>query len=168
MEYPESILWVLLLSAGLMPTHAKVDVSDKNGKLTLSCGDLKAMTWHKGVWELVGENSTLDLGSVWNDPRGHYSCKGDKAEKHIYVFVRMCQNCIELDLGTITGFIVADVIMIVLIAVAVYCISGSETRRPARASDKQNLISNEQLYQPLGERQDGAYSQLTTKAARRK
>ena len=44
----------------------------------------------------------------------------------------MCENCIELDPGTISGIVVADVIITILIAVAVYCVSGSERGRSSR------------------------------------
>ncbi|XP_018421637.1 PREDICTED: T-cell surface glycoprotein CD3 gamma chain [Nanorana parkeri] len=108
----------------------------------------------------------LDLGSVWNDPRGTYSCRQSSSdsstsdELFIDVYVRKCQNCIELDAGTICGFLIADFIMIGLIAMAVYFVSGSETRRPGRASDKQNLIDRDQEYQELGLRRNEEYSQL--------
>ncbi|XP_069597399.1 uncharacterized protein [Ranitomeya imitator] len=77
-----------------------------------------------------------------------------------------CMNCIELNPGTIAGFIVADVIMIGLIAMAVYFVSGSEMRRPARASDKQNLIENNADYQVLGRRDNDQYSHLAPRPKR--
>ncbi|CAI9584330.1 unnamed protein product, partial [Staurois parvus] len=109
------------------------------------------------------QNCLLNLGSVWNDPRGTYSCQDPDNKdvikiKFIDVYVRKCQNCIELDSGTISGFIIADLIMIGFIAMAVYFVSGSETRRPGRASDKQNLIDGDQAYQELGPRRNDEYS----------
>ncbi|KAM3920796.1 T-cell surface glycoprotein CD3 gamma chain-like [Leptodactylus fuscus] len=71
-----------------------------------------------------------------------------------------------MDAGTIAGFIVADVIMIVLIATAVYFVSGSETRRPGRASDKQNLIERDTEYQVLARRDNDPYSHLAPRAKR--
>ncbi|KAM9113868.1 T-cell surface glycoprotein CD3 delta chain [Pangshura tecta] len=72
----------------------------------------------------------------------------------------MCQNCIELDAATISGIVVADVIATVFLAIAVYCITSQESGRHLRASDRQTLIANEQLYQPLGERDNEQYSRL--------
>ncbi|NXX75198.1 CD3D protein, partial [Urocolius indicus] len=82
------------------------------------------------------------------DPRGVYECEieGGKKSSPLQVYYRMCQNCIEVDAPTISGIVVADVVATVLLAVAVYCITGHKGRL-SRASDRQNLIANEQLYQ---------------------
>ncbi|NXX16773.1 CD3G protein, partial [Podargus strigoides] len=82
------------------------------------------------------------------DPRGIYTCEtGDKKRASLQVHYRMCQNCIEVDAPTISGIVVADVVATIFLAVAVYCITGQDKGRLSRASDRQNLIANEQLYQ---------------------
>ncbi|NXI55318.1 CD3D protein, partial [Chloroceryle aenea] len=83
------------------------------------------------------------------DPRGIYACKviNGKRGEPFQVYYRMCQNCIEVDASTISGIVVADVIATAFLAVAVYCITGQDKGRLSRASDRQNLIANEQLYQ---------------------
>ncbi|NP_001079051.1 CD3g molecule S homeolog precursor [Xenopus laevis] len=161
------IAWMLVLMVTLKATCNKIEAFVKNNHLYLTCKvDEKgeSFLWTHDTKNIDLFNKTLDLGSVWNDPRGNYVCKAteDGTEASIEVFVRMCQNCIEMDTGTISGFIIADIIMIGLIAIAVYCVSGSETRRPARASDKQNLLQND-LYQPLGQRSEDTYSHLNSR-----
>ncbi|NWR75683.1 CD3D protein, partial [Centropus unirufus] len=83
------------------------------------------------------------------DPRGIYTCVTQNGQRSapLQVHYRMCQNCIEVDVPTISGIVVADVIATVFLAVAVYCITGQDKGRLSRASDRQNLIANEQLYQ---------------------
>ncbi|NWS72671.1 CD3G protein, partial [Crotophaga sulcirostris] len=83
------------------------------------------------------------------DPRGVYTCAtlSGKRSPPLQVYYRMCQNCIEVDIATISGIVVADVIATIFLAVAVYCITGQDKGRLSRASDRQNLIANEQLYQ---------------------
>ncbi|NXQ82897.1 CD3D protein, partial [Nyctibius grandis] len=83
------------------------------------------------------------------DPRGTYKCRTDdgKESPSLQVHYRMCQNCIEVDAPTISGIVVADVVATIFLAVAVYCITGQAKGRMSRASDRQNLIANEQLYQ---------------------
>ncbi|XP_040281546.1 T-cell surface glycoprotein CD3 gamma chain-like [Bufo bufo] len=128
---------------------------------------VKDYTWQKdGV--MLANGTDLNLGSLWNDPRGVYCRINSNTEKKdcVHVYVRRCMNCIELDPGTIAGFVVADVIMIGLITMAVYFVSGSETRRPGRASDKQNLIEKDSDYQILGRRDDDQYSHLATRPKR--
>ncbi|XP_073441364.1 T-cell surface glycoprotein CD3 gamma chain-like [Dendrobates tinctorius] len=145
----------------------KIEVIE-NDNLQLKCN--KGYHWTKLNGEIVATGENLNLGSLWNDPRGIYILKkvDGSTEGHIYVnvFVRRCMNCIELNPGTIAGFIVADVIMIGLIAMAVYFVSGSEMRRPARASDKQNLIENNADYQVLGRRDNDQYSHLAPRPKR--
>ncbi|NXD86977.1 CD3G protein, partial [Halcyon senegalensis] len=82
------------------------------------------------------------------DPRGTYTCVAGGGKKStLQVYYRMCQNCIEVDAPTISGIVVADVIATAFLAVAVYCVTGQDKGRMSRASDRQNLIANEQLYQ---------------------
>ncbi|XP_077106035.1 T-cell surface glycoprotein CD3 gamma chain-like isoform X1 [Ranitomeya variabilis] len=146
------------------------DIHVNDDILYLKCA--KDYNWTKLDGETVASGKDLNLGSLWNDPRGIYALqKADGSEdssetKYLHVFVRRCMNCIELNPGTIAGFIVADVIMIGLIAMAVYFVSGSEMRRPARASDKQNLIENNADYQVLGRRDNDQYSHLAPRPKR--
>ncbi|NXW44282.1 CD3G protein, partial [Nyctiprogne leucopyga] len=82
------------------------------------------------------------------DPRGTYTCETESQKKRsLQVHYRMCQNCIEVDAPTISGIVIADVVATVFLAIAVYCITGQDKGRLSRASDRQNLIANEQLYQ---------------------
>ncbi|XP_072011782.1 T-cell surface glycoprotein CD3 gamma chain-like [Engystomops pustulosus] len=136
---------------------------EKDDHLTLKFGT--ECSWEKDG-EFQSNGTELKLGSLWNDPRGVYCAITDKTKKCVNVYVRRCLNCIQLDAGTIAGFVVADVIMIGLIATAVYFVSGSETRRPGRASDKQNLIESETAYQVLRHRDNDAYSHLAPRPKR--
>ncbi|NXI74445.1 CD3D protein, partial [Anseranas semipalmata] len=83
------------------------------------------------------------------DPRGTYTCRlqNENEEGTLQVHYRMCQNCIEVDAPTISGIVVADVVATILLAIAVYCITGQDKGRMSRASDRQNLVDNDQLYQ---------------------
>ncbi|KAM4703260.1 T-cell surface glycoprotein CD3 gamma chain-like [Rhinophrynus dorsalis] len=160
----QNSVWVLILTLSLKCTTAEIVVSKGTSRIVLNC-DLENVQWFREGEDLSHNDKTLDLGSMWDDPRGLYSCTGNKdsgkVKWSLEVYVRMCQNCIEFDIGTISGFVVADVIMIGFIALAVYYVSGSETRRPARASDKQNLIQNEATYSHLMAGQTDEYSHLT-------
>ncbi|KFQ18985.1 T-cell surface glycoprotein CD3 delta chain, partial [Merops nubicus] len=148
----------------------KVVVKEFSGKVFLECvTDKKGqVTWLKDGNRI--ENVTrLDLGAAHDDPRGVYMCEVGSGMRSsaLQVHYRMCQNCIEVDAPTISGIVVADVVATVFLAVAVYCITGHNKGRLSRASDRQNLIANEQVYQPLGERDGGQYSQLAPAKARR-
>ncbi|KAF1468269.1 T-cell surface glycoprotein CD3 delta chain, partial [Megadyptes antipodes antipodes] len=164
--------WALLASLAVASWGVqgqKVIVKEVSGKVFLQCVTLSQsqFTWLKSGTRI--ENVTqLDLGAVYDDPRGIYRCQAESGKESIplQVHYRMCQNCIEVDAPTISGIVVADVVATIFLAVAVYCITGQDKGRMSRASDRQNLIANE-LYQPLGERDDGQYSRLAPAKARK-
>uniref|UniRef100_A0A8C9FGH5 Ig-like domain-containing protein n=1 Tax=Pavo cristatus TaxID=9049 RepID=A0A8C9FGH5_PAVCR len=165
--------WLLLASMAVakLGVHGvNVIVKEVSGKVFLECKtskDGQEITWEKGG-DNLGSMTQLDLGSIYDDPRGTYKCSSSGQEPStLQVHYRMCQNCIEVDAPTISGIVVADVVATVFLAIAVYCITGQDKGRMSRASDRQNLIANDQLYQPLGERNDGQYSQLGTAKARK-
>ncbi|KAM5224702.1 T-cell surface glycoprotein CD3 gamma chain isoform 1-T3 [Hipposideros larvatus] len=144
-----------------------VEVDNKeDGSVILTC-DLKDkdIRWFKDGKELsshsTSQKNTLNLGSSLKDPRGTYLCRGSSNDsKSLQVYYRMCQNCIELNAATVSGFVFAEIISIFFLALGVYFIAGQDGVRQSRASDKQTLLSNDQLYQPLKEREDDQYSHL--------
>ncbi|XP_075028961.1 T-cell surface glycoprotein CD3 gamma chain-like isoform X1 [Calonectris borealis] len=163
--------WLLLASLAVASWGVRgqrVIVKEASGKVFLQCetGSQSEVVWLKDG-NRIGNAEPLDLGSVYDDPRGIYTCEIGTGKKSLQVHYRMCQNCIEVDAPTISGIVVADVVATVFLAVAVYCITGQDKGRMSRASDRQNLIANEQLYQPLGERDDGQYSRLAPAKARK-
>nr|XP_036848791.1 T-cell surface glycoprotein CD3 delta chain isoform X2 [Manis javanica] len=72
----------------------------------------------------------------------------------------VCQNCVELDSVTLVGIVFTDIIATLLLALGVYCFAGHETGRLSRAADTQVLLRNDQLYQPLRDRNNAQYSHL--------
>ncbi|NXT22135.1 CD3D protein, partial [Syrrhaptes paradoxus] len=165
--------WVLLTSLAVASWGVrgqKVTVKEASGKVFLQCvtDSQTPVRWLKDGSE-ISNTTVLDLGTVYDDPRGVYACELENGKRSppLQLHYRMCQNCIEVDAPTISGIVVADVVATVFLAVAVYCITGQDKGRMSRASDRQNLIANEQLYQPLGERDDGQYSRLAPAKARR-
>ncbi|XP_073513145.1 T-cell surface glycoprotein CD3 gamma chain-like [Phyllobates terribilis] len=159
-------LVVAFLLKGAFSQDKDPELFEKDDNLYLKCGNYNWMNVGGGQ---MACSEHLNLGSLWNDPREVYAfSKADDGgdTKYLHVFVRKCMNCIELNPGTIAGFIVADVIMIGLIGMAVYFVSGSEMRRPARASDKQNLIEDNADYQVLGRRDNDQYSHLAPRPKR--
>lgn len=48
------------------------------------------------------------------------------------LFPTVCENCIELNMGTVSGFIFAEIISIFFLAVGVYFIAGQDGVRQSR------------------------------------
>ncbi|XP_027555356.1 T-cell surface glycoprotein CD3 gamma chain-like [Neopelma chrysocephalum] len=165
-------VWAVLASLAVPSwgdKEAKIIVKEVSGKVFLECpaAEQSQVMWWKDGNEL-GNGTQLELGGVYDDPRGLYTCRaGETTEWKLQVHYRMCQNCIEVDAATVSGIVIADVVATALLAVAVYCVTGHDRGHTSRASDRQNLIANDQLYQPLGEREDEQYSRLAPARARK-
>ncbi|KAM8818407.1 T-cell surface glycoprotein CD3 gamma chain [Rhynchonycteris naso] len=151
-------------TAQLKQAKRLVEVNDnqEDGSVLLTCNiEDKNIKWFKDGKEMIINKTSWDLGSSLKDPRGTYWCQGPKKNSnHLQVYYRMCQNCIELNASNVSGFIFAEIISIFFLAVGVYFIAGQDGVRQSRASDKQTLLSNDQLYQPLKDREDDQYSHL--------
>ncbi|XP_058866222.1 T-cell surface glycoprotein CD3 delta chain-like isoform X2 [Acipenser ruthenus] len=124
-----------------------------------------------GNW-VNNNNSLLILKNEDTNSKEYVCQKDDKKNHTIYVKFRTCNNCIKLEAGTVAGIVVGDVIATVLIAVAVYCVSSQQKSGAYisnKASDRQNLLMNDgnnMVYEPLRERDDGAYSKLAPRGQR--
>lgn len=94
---------------------------------------------------------------------GEYICKGnsDGTETTIFVKLRTCDNCVDLNVASVSGMIIGDIVATVVIGVAVYLIASQATKTGSvtsnkKSSDRQHLVSNEMSnrsvndhYQPL-------------------
>ncbi|XP_045871160.1 T-cell surface glycoprotein CD3 delta chain isoform X1 [Meles meles] len=165
-RFLSGLILAVLLSQGSL---SKITVEELEDMVFLTCNT--NITWLKGTLP-------LPHGKMWNlgkrnlDPRGMYTCKGTDEQDHntpfTQVYFRMCQNCVELDSATLAGIIITDLIATLLLALGVYCFSGHETGRFSKAADTQVLLENDQLYQPLRDRNDAQYSHLGENWPRKK
>ncbi|XP_058519820.1 T-cell surface glycoprotein CD3 gamma chain [Ochotona princeps] len=165
-----ALIVTVFLLQGTMAIQVKdlfIDLNDTrdDGSVLLTCKlpgtDILWLKDGKELNSLNTDKNTWNLGSSTKDPRGIYSCQGSqKTTATLQVYFRMCQNCIELNAGTVSGFLFAEIVSIFFLAVGVYFIAGQDGVRQSRASDKQTLLPNDQLYQPLKDREDDQYSHL--------
>ncbi|KAM8769547.1 T-cell surface glycoprotein CD3 gamma chain isoform 2-T3 [Acanthopagrus schlegelii] len=116
------------------------------------------------------------LELTYNDENtGEYECESsskDRILSRIYVKFRTCDNCIELDGGTIAGLVTGNVVATIVIGVAVYLVVSQTRISPStshkKSSDRQHLVANEMPrgtndhYQPLNTRtrQSDTYDML--------
>ncbi|XP_038610485.1 T-cell surface glycoprotein CD3 gamma chain [Tachyglossus aculeatus] len=145
-------------SSGIASISVEDDRSDGTVMLTCSVNNEK-VEWNKDGHFLGNSNATLNVGRMVKDPRGVYRCSNTNNQP-LHLYYRMCQNCIELNPGTLSGLVLADILAIFFLAVGIYCVAGQDEGRASRASDKQTLLPNDQLYQPLRDRDDGQYSHI--------
>lgn len=78
----------------LLLTGQKVNVKEASGKVFLQCavGSDSQILWYKdGNWI---ENATqLDLGAIYDDPRGIYTCEADKRKRSPPLQVHYRSKC---------------------------------------------------------------------------
>ncbi|XP_054854448.1 T-cell surface glycoprotein CD3 gamma chain-like isoform X2 [Eublepharis macularius] len=124
--------------------------------------------WRKDGIEVRNSNdSQLLVGSAVEDHRGLYQCYTHlKRTGSLQLHFRMCQYCVQLNSATVMGMVAAEVLATAFLVVAVCTLAAQEPSRRSRASDKQNLLAHDQLYQPLGERNNGQYSHIGVAKAR--
>ncbi|XP_057606082.1 T-cell surface glycoprotein CD3 delta chain [Hippopotamus amphibius kiboko] len=171
MEHSRFLSGLILtaLLSQVSPSH--IVVEELEDKAFVRCN--ATLTWmEETVEQRLEGGKVLNLGKRILDPRGVYRCTDTTNEINrtttLQVYYRMCQNCVELDSATLAGIIITDIIATVLLAVGVYCFAGHETGRFSRAAGTQALLGNDQLYQPLRDRNDAQYSRLGEKWARNK
>lgn len=151
---------------------SSIEVIDQDdGSVVLVCHH-KSTTWYKdgqSINSLSADKKKWNLGSSMKDHQGLYGCgEQENPSNQLQLHYRMCQNCVELSAANVVGFIFAEIISIFLLAVGVYVIAGQDGVRQSRASDKQTLLSNDQLYQPLRDRGDDQYGHLQGNQHRKK
>ncbi|XP_064158631.1 T-cell surface glycoprotein CD3 delta chain-like isoform X2 [Anguilla rostrata] len=157
---------VMLTLAG----NSQITTDDAGEGVKLTCKNAKK--WIIGRKEIL--NQTEIVLEYKDDSSGEYTCQTDDDNVKILVKFRTCDNCVDLDVGTVAGIVVGEVIATALIGVAVYLLAsqpqGKVYRQANKASDRQNLIQNQQndsTYQPLSHGNASEYSQLEPRRGRK-
>ncbi|XP_076138627.1 T-cell surface glycoprotein CD3 gamma chain [Alosa pseudoharengus] len=165
-------LGVLLISTA-KGEFGITQVTDGEG-IILTCKEGHIWISNKNGLQTEHNGTTLKL-PYQDDSSGEYECfkSGDTdAESSLgsyHVKFRTCENCIELDAAALTGIIVGNVVASILIGVAVYFISTQSngpsfpSNKASKESDRRNLISNDQTYQPLATHGRDDYDVLHTR-----
>lgn len=138
---------LLICSSGLVRAtaasskEADIKVTPSTGKIEVSCPN--GFKLYKGKEEHDKSIDYKDANS------GEYVCEKDSTTNPITIFVkfRSCDNCIDLDATSISGFIVGDVVATFVIGVAVYLVAKQAPWGPAaspkKGSGRQPLVQHE-------------------------
>ncbi|XP_023256345.1 T-cell surface glycoprotein CD3 gamma chain-like [Seriola lalandi dorsalis] len=141
--------------------EATVTVTTVSDGIKLSCGDNSVI-----INTETNENFTGHL-LYSDDETGEYICSSAKTageELKIYVKFRTCDNCIELELASMMGIIIGDVVATIGIGVGIYLIAAHAQTGPVqstsnkKSSDRQHLVPAE-----AGRSQNDHYQRLRHK-----
>ncbi|XP_036602488.1 T-cell surface glycoprotein CD3 delta chain [Trichosurus vulpecula] len=171
------ILTIILLQGSVVQADDEekslsISVVESEDKIFLKCNATE-FSWNafdESPEKDYPSNKSADLGRKIQDPRGVYQCvnKKDKDSPILHVYYRMCQNCVELNSGSLIGVFIANIIATIILAIGIYCFAGHEEGYLSAAFDKPILMQNDALYQPLRDRDDNSYSHIGGKRPRNK
>ncbi|KAL3992229.1 crystallin, alpha A [Sarotherodon galilaeus] len=146
------LLWTFTVFVSCEEKDPKLTVTELAEGIKLACPT---------GYKIDVVNNTKEL-SREDKATGEYICKDDTNDKKLAIFVkfRMCDNCVELDIMSIVGMVIGNVVATIVIGVGVYLLA-SQTRtgpvvsnRKSKSSDRQHLVSESRgpsndHYQPL-------------------
>ncbi|XP_074071268.1 T-cell surface glycoprotein CD3 epsilon chain [Macrotis lagotis] len=105
----------------------KFEVSISGTEVTLTCPDKadiqESITWMKDNVEIKGvDTNTLTLTDSETEYSGHFQCKKKSASDGYFLHLkaRVCKDCVEVDVITVAGIIIADVFITLGVLLLVY------------------------------------------------
>ncbi|XP_077467911.1 T-cell surface glycoprotein CD3 gamma chain isoform X2 [Stigmatopora argus] len=120
--------------------------------------DFSVRSSHGGITILCGENNKVAKDNInvtfplmyKDENSGEYECvdlTGKTIGQKIFVKFRSCENCVELDLVSMSGLFCGDLIATIVLGVAVYLVSKQThafvINSQHKKSDRKHLTSNE-------------------------
>ncbi|KAM9318492.1 T-cell surface glycoprotein CD3 delta chain isoform 2-T2 [Pholidichthys leucotaenia] len=163
--------WLLLLLTltAFVSSDDDIEVIDESNGIKLKCT--------RGNVIPKRNNSTKELKLEYLDENtGEYYCGEEESQEvpktKIFVKFRTCDNCVELDLASVVGMVIGDIVATIMVGVGVY-LAASQTRtglvvpnKKSKSSDKQHLVPQptDSQYQPLRYRSEQPYDQLLHRA----
>ncbi|XP_033833176.1 T-cell surface glycoprotein CD3 gamma chain-like [Periophthalmus magnuspinnatus] len=98
-------------------------------------------------YELYKGEDKMESVDVSDGNSGEYECRKDNDIKTIFIKFRSCDNCVELDVLSVTGLIFGEVLATLAIAISVHLLAkhariGTSSSKK-KGSDKQHLVPNE-------------------------
>ncbi|KAM8853779.1 T-cell surface glycoprotein CD3 gamma chain [Synchiropus picturatus] len=159
--------FLLLLLCELTGAQEKdfiVKVTTVQEGYKISCGKDSKLTTSNGKTEVANPLKFKDENSM------EYECvsKDPGGEASIFVKFRTCDNCVELNVTTISGLVVGNLVATIAIGVSVYLVASKgqfgTSRSSKRGSDQQNLPKGgrgpNDVYEPLQRSTQDTYDQL--------
>ncbi|XP_020840436.1 T-cell surface glycoprotein CD3 epsilon chain [Phascolarctos cinereus] len=129
-----TVLGFCLLSACVWGQD--LDIDDKNyefgvyisgTEVTLTCPETtdEAITWKKNNEPIKGvDTNTLTLKESETEYSGHFHCKRKSSEDRegyfLYLKTRVCDGCMEVEVLTVAGIVIADVFVTLGVLLLVY------------------------------------------------
>ncbi|XP_018543135.1 LOW QUALITY PROTEIN: T-cell surface glycoprotein CD3 gamma chain [Lates calcarifer] len=138
------LLWTLAVFVSAQETPKITTLMTSDG-IKLKCGT-------DGYFKKDGQNHP-DILQYNDENSGEYTCwtanpaneDGERKGPKIFVRFRTCDNCIELDIGSVVGMVVGNMVATTVIGVAVYLIAshGQSGQQYKRMHDRPRIDPND-------------------------
>ncbi|XP_072094392.1 T-cell surface glycoprotein CD3 delta chain-like isoform X1 [Mobula birostris] len=147
-------------------SEAEIKITEAGNSLRLQCdnGNITFQGNEVGGSRPIS-SCPLMIWKATEADNGVYDCA--KSSEPTFLFIKDCNNCIQVDPGTLSGIVIGDLVATFLIAVAVYCVSAPPKVKIYQASDRLALVKNDAtaaLYSGLRMEDRAEYSRLKSKA----
>uniref|UniRef100_A0A8D0GFI9 T-cell surface glycoprotein CD3 epsilon chain n=1 Tax=Sphenodon punctatus TaxID=8508 RepID=A0A8D0GFI9_SPHPU len=142
-----AVLGILLHMAGTAAQEweaAGIDVRISWTTVTLTCptddDNTTPITWTKGKQQQPTKEAVYEITNYESSHNDEYTCTNGRFPGVLHLKVKVCENCIELDLWAVAGIVVADLLITLGILFLVYYWSKSRQasggREPAGAGGR--------------------------------
>ncbi|XP_067423101.1 T-cell surface glycoprotein CD3 epsilon chain [Emydura macquarii macquarii] len=137
LELPLPVWGLLLCVASTMaqdadPTAQGFEVAISKMRVSLTCPlDTSGMKWKKEGQELRPTNEQEHVIEKYDSSKddGEYQCESGKKSIRLHLKVNVCETCEELDVLTVAGVIIADLLITLGVLVLVYYFSKNRKGR---------------------------------------
>ncbi|XP_054458039.1 T-cell surface glycoprotein CD3 delta chain-like isoform X2 [Anoplopoma fimbria] len=161
------LLWTLTAPVSC-DTGPVIEVTENNNGINLKCIG-------GSMFKKNDKDEGLEKLEYKDENTGEYFCvdsKNNDVKAKLFVKFRTCDNCIELDAGSITGMVIGNVVATAVIGVSVYLLASQARIGPVtshkKSSDRPRPVPNNvgrepnDHYQSLKVRQKETYDVLNT------
>ncbi|XP_036603427.1 T-cell surface glycoprotein CD3 epsilon chain [Trichosurus vulpecula] len=105
----------------------KFEVYISGTEVTLTCPEVESelIAWKKNDVEIKGvDTNTLTLKDSETEYSGHFHCKKKSSDDHegyyLYLKARVCHGCMEMEVLTVAGIVIADIFITLGVLLLVY------------------------------------------------
>ncbi|XP_017564929.2 T-cell surface glycoprotein CD3 epsilon chain [Pygocentrus nattereri] len=122
------LISLFVLFAGLTLTTADGDEVNKHETsnlyidgttVTLFCPE-EPTKWKKDGADLVGTDKNLTISNYKDENNGFYQCGTEKNKYYFYTKLKVCVDCVDLDMGWATAIVIGDILVTLGVILIVY------------------------------------------------
>ncbi|KFP70982.1 T-cell surface glycoprotein CD3 epsilon chain [Acanthisitta chloris] len=170
LELSLPLLGLLLCAAGTAAQQGQFQVDISGTTVTITCPFTENVEWDLGGKRTGFKEQKYTITNHDSSP-ANLTCSSGGKKLHLYLNARVCPNCEELDTLTVTGIIIADLLITLGVLILVYYFSkdrkgqtstGLGTRPRGQKMQRPPPVPNPD-YEPIRKGQREVYAGLESR-----